>query len=143
MTVDLSGIEKQLAGFRREHHVTYKQLEAKGLSHLTVRKIFSGGEYKVSSLFRLMDSLGLCLSVNGKAMADMEALGTYLENFRLHFGYTRKELAEHCKLSVKAAYDLERGPDFHRSTLVAYTNGIGAYYGLIPRNNRNDGNGEE
>lgn len=123
--------------------MTYKQLEAKGLSHLTVRKILSGGEYKVSSLFRLIDSLGLRLLVNGKVMGDMEAIGTYFENFRLRQGYTRKEVAGHCGLSVKAALDIERGPDFRRSTLVAYVNGIGAYFDLIPKDKRDDGNGEE
>ena len=54
--MEFTELEKKLESLRVEEEVTYNMLRERGLFIETVQNIYNGREYKISSLFKYLDS---------------------------------------------------------------------------------------
>lgn len=105
---------------REIHRFTYDWLAEAGMSTRTVASIEHGGNYRMSSLFKLAFLLGCVIMVNSEEVYTYKELGPKLKVWRERFRYNRVELSKKSEIPMTTLNEMERGGDFSKKNLLKY-----------------------
>lgn len=131
MATNLDTFESLVALERRTRKLTYAWFAERGISAKTVISIERGGNYRVSSLFKLVELMDCKVEINDKVINEYTQLGPFLKSLRIRFDINRVEMSRISGISMDSLNKLERGGDFTRSTLWKYGYKVGLKWDML------------
>ncbi len=122
----LRELEIRLTSLQKEMGISYSWIEnhREGLKFDTVKKIQSGGNYRISSLFQYLDLLTHILVVNNHQIEDQGQLGEYFKAKRIEEGHSVFDMSLKMKCPTKVIYNFEEGKGSVRNTFNAYSESL-------------------
>ena len=107
--MNLEEIERRLAYCRIELNLKLVRDERNSLQPPVIDKIERGGNYKLSSLLRYVNALGMELIANGTIITKIEDLGAFLKSERKKNGQTLAEVKWGTRRGYREINTLEGG----------------------------------
>lgn len=131
MATNLDTFESLITLERRTRKLTFAWFSEHGISAKTILSIEHGGNYRVSSLFKLAGLMDCKIEINDKVFNEYTQLGPFLKSLRIRFNVNRVEMSKISGISMDSLNKLERGGNFTRSTLWKYGYRVGLKWDLL------------
>lgn len=107
--MNLEEVEKKLAYYRIELNLRLVRDEKNSLQPPVIEKIEKGENYKLNSLLRYVNALGMELVANGTVITKGEDLGSFLKSEREKNGQTLAEVKWGTRRGFREVKTLESG----------------------------------
>ena len=122
----LRELEIRLISLQKEMEISYSWIEKHrdGLKFDTVKKIQSGGNYRVGSLFQYLELLTHILVINNNQIEDQLQLGEFFKSKRIEAGLSVFDMSLKMKCPTKVIYNFEEGKGSVRNTFNAYAESL-------------------